>query len=81
MMCRFGGIHAKFLRGDMKGTIAMTKETLEIVQNAVENELSTEMTDYYVEMLERTLMEVTNSMFGCTAERLFTLAYTNKLYM
>lgn len=81
MKCRFVGIHNKVTRGDVKDAIAFTKETLRILDNAVENELSVELTEYYAGVLERTIMELRHNMRDCTAERLWTLAYTNKLYL
>lgn len=81
MKCRFHGIHSKLVRGDVDGAIAFTKETRNILRNAAENEMSEELTEYFDEMLERTVMELKNRMFQCTSERIWTLAYSNTLYI
>lgn len=81
MRCRFAGIYREFVNGNTKVAIAFTKETLQLLDHASENEMSVELTEYYATMLERTLMELRNNMRGCTKERLWTLAYTNDLYM
>lgn len=82
MMCRFCSLHAKLIRGDVDAALKFTKETLDVMKNAVENEMSAELTEYYQEVLERTAMELKHRMMSdCTFERIWTLAYTNNLYM
>lgn len=81
MKCRFQSLHAKMVRGDMDSAMRFTKETLDIMRDAVENEMSDALTEYYSEVLERTKMEIRHQMYGCTLERVWTLAYTNNLYL
>ncbi len=81
MKSRFHSLHSKLMRGDVDGARDLAADTLEVIKTAVENEMSVELTDYYVDVLERTVIDLKYHMFNCVFERIWTLAYTDKLYV
>lgn len=75
MHCRMRGIYRRYLKNDIEGMKYMIKETLSIIDDAVENELDDEATDFYYEMLQRMLVEVAMKRYMSAQCRLRTMAY------
>lgn len=77
MSCRLYGIFRKMQKGDTAGALSMIKDTMDILMNAYENELSTDTTIYFYEMLKQLMVDISLSQYGTAHDRLREMVYLN----
>lgn len=80
MQCRLYGMYKRYLKGDAFGMENLIKETLSVIDNAIENEMDEKLTDYYYEMLQRMLVDVATKNMMSAQQRLRTMAYLHEMF-